>query len=226
LSCSGEDDSNTRSFGTYSQKRLFGESLPKGMRGKDFFWKGGDITLAISKERKNELIDYYVGLMNRSKGLILTEYTGLTMKQIDELRRKVRETGGEYHVVKNTLGKIAFESNERQVSEGFFEGSTAIAFAFDDAASMAKTILDFNKTIELVKIKGGYLEKQMISAEQVRALSELPALPVIRAQLLGTLLAPAGKLVRTLAEPARALAAVLQAYAEKDAAPQQAEQTA
>lgn len=174
--------------------------------------------MAISKDRKHELIDDYVELMSRSKGLILTEYTGLTMKQLDDLRRKVRESGGEYHIVKNTLSKIAFESTERQVSEAFFQGSTAVAFAFDDAAGMAKTILEFNRTNELVKIKGGYLDKQLISAEQVRALSELPGLPVIRAQLLGTILAPAGKLVRTLAEPARSLAAVFQAYADKDAA--------
>lgn len=190
--------------------------MPKNARQR-LFLKGGDIQLAISKKRKQELVDHYVELMDRSQGLIITEYTGLTMKQLDELRRKVRDAGGEFHVVKNTLGKIAFESNGRQISEQFFEGSTAIAFAYQDAANMAKMILDFGKTVDLVKVKGGYLDRQMISADQVRLLSELPSLPVIRGQLLGTILAPASKLVRTLAEPARSLAAVLQAFAEKDA---------
>lgn len=175
--------------------------------------------MAISKERKNELVSRYIELMDRSEGLVLTEYTGLSMKQIDELRRKVREAGGEFHIVKNTLGKIAFETNQRNVPDSFFEGSTAIAFAFEDAAGMAKTVLEFSRTADVVKVKGGYLESQSISVEQVQALSELPALPVIRAQLLGVILAPASKLVRTLAEPARSLAAVLQAYAEKDAVP-------
>ena len=83
---------------------------------------------------------------------------------------------------------------------------------------MAKVIKDFARTSEFVKIKGGYLEKNLISAAEVMALADLPPLPVLRAQLLGTIMAPASKLVRTLAEPARQLAAVIKAYADKDAA--------
>ena len=84
---------------------------------------------------------------------------------------------------------------------------------------MAKIITDYARTSEFVKIKGGYLGREFMSADQVKALAELPPLPVMRAQLLGMLSAPASKLVRTLAEPARQVAAVLKAYAEKDAAP-------
>ncbi len=175
--------------------------------------------MAISKERKNELVGQYIEMMDRSEGLVVTEYTGLTMKQIDELRRKVREAGGEFHIVKNTLSKIAFESNNREIPDGLFEGSTAIVYAFEDAAGMAKTVLEFSRTADVVKVKGGYLAEKSITADQVRALSELPALPVIRAQLLGVIQAPASKLVRTLAEPARSLAAVMQAYSEKEAIP-------
>jgi len=71
---------------------------------------------------------------------------------------------------------------------------------------------------EFVKIKGGYLEKRLISAKDIESLAELPQLPVMRAQLLGTIMAPSSKLVRTLVEPARQVAAVIKAYAEKDAA--------
>jgi large subunit ribosomal protein L10 len=99
-----------------------------------------------------------------------------------------------------------------------FEGSTAISFAFKDAPATAKTINEFIRTSEFIKVKGGYLDQHPISAAEVKALAELPPLPVVRAQLLGTLLAPASKLVRTLAEPARALAAVMKAYSDKDAA--------
>jgi len=172
--------------------------------------------LAISKQQKDELVSQYAEWINRSKALILTEYTGLTMKQIDDLRAKTREAGGEFHIVKNTLGRVAFESTGMPLQEKFLEGSTAIAFAFKDAPGLAKTLTDFARTSDFLKIKGGYLEKRPISPDQVKALADLPPLPVMRAQLLGVLLAPASKLARTLAEPARQMAAALKAYAEKD----------
>ena len=172
--------------------------------------------MAISKQQKDELVSQYAEWINRSKALILTEYTGLSMKKIDELRAKTREAGGEFHIVKNTLGKVAFESTGMPLQEKFLEGSTAIAFAFKDAPGLAKTLTEFARTSDFLKIKGGYLEKRAISPDQVKALADLPPLPVMRAQLLGLLLAPASKLARTLAEPARQVAAALKAYAEKD----------
>jgi large subunit ribosomal protein L10 len=181
--------------------------------------KGGELTLAISKQHKDEMVAQYTDWVNRSQALILTSYAGLTMKQIDDLRSKVREIGGEFHIVKNTLGKVAFETAGLSVPEKLLEGSTAVAFAFKDAPAMAKVMLDFARTSEFVKIKGGYMEKRHFNAEGVKALSELPPLPVMRAQLLGTIMAPASKLVRTLAEPARQVATIFKAYADKDAAP-------
>ena len=174
--------------------------------------------MAISKQRKDELVAQYIDWANRSQAIIVTEYRGLSMKQVDELRAKVREAGGEFHIVKNTLGEVAFEKAGLATPKRFLEGSSAIAFAFRDAPDMAKVLAEFARSSEFVKVKGGYLEKLPISAEEVKALAELPPLPVVRAQLLGTILAPASKLVRTLAEPARQVAAVLKAYADKDAA--------
>ena len=175
--------------------------------------------MAISKERKNELVNQYKEWANSSRALIVTEYTGLTMKQVDELRAKVREAGGEFHIVKNTLGKVAFSEAGLPLTENMLEGSTAVGFAFQDAPAMAKTLADFAKTTDFLKIKGGYLEKRSITAADVRSLAELPPLDVLRAQILGTLLAPASKLVRTLAEPGRSLAAVIKAHADQENAP-------
>jgi large subunit ribosomal protein L10 len=175
--------------------------------------------LAITKERKNELITQYSEWVNDSKALVLTQYSGLTMKDIDALRAKVRENGGEFHIIKNTLAKRAFEQAGYKVQEGQFEGSTAIVFAFTDAPATVKSVTDFAKTSEFLKIKGGFLEKQALTSEGVKALADLPPLPVVRAQLLGTLIAPAGKLVRTLAEPGRMIAAVIKAHAEPESAP-------
>ena len=89
--------------------------------------------------------------MKRSEGMIFTEYSGMNMKQIDELRGKVREAGGEFHIVKNTLSKVAFKSAGMIGQRQIFEGSTAIVFAFKDAAGMAKIIIDFGRTMEVVK---------------------------------------------------------------------------
>jgi large subunit ribosomal protein L10 len=197
------------------------ESLCQALdaRQRLFIWKGGEITLAITKERKNDLITQYSEWVKRSKALVLTQYVGLTMKDIDGLRAKVRENGGEFHIIKNTLAKLAFEQAGLPVQKGQFEGSTAIVFAFVDAPATVKTVTDFAKSSEFLKIKGGFLEKQALTPEGVKALAELPPLPVVRAQLLGMLLAPASKLVRTLAEPGRMVAAVIKAHAESEAAP-------
>jgi large subunit ribosomal protein L10 len=182
--------------------------------------------LAITKEHKNEIVEQYVEWINNSRAMFVTEYIGLTMKDIDELRKKAREAGGEFHIVKNTLGIVAFQSLGLEIPDTYLDGSTAIGFAFEDAPAMAKAMAEFARSSDFLKIKGGYLNKQVIDAEAVKALAELPPLPVMRAQLLGTIMAPASKLVRTLAEPARSLASVMKAYADKDSAPQAAEAAA
>lgn len=176
--------------------------------------------MAITKERKRELVDQYINWVKSSQALIVTEYTGLPMKQMDELRSKMREAGGEYHVVKNTLGKIAFEETGLPLPEALFEGSTAIGFAFEDPPAAAKALTEFIRTTEFLKIKGGFLGERNLSADEVNALADLPPLPVLRAQLLGVLMAPASKLARTLAEPGRQIAAVVRAYGERDAVPE------
>jgi large subunit ribosomal protein L10 len=188
-------------------------------RQRLFILKGGERTLAITKERKNELIAQYVEWVKNSRALVLTQYVGLTMKDIDALRAKVRENGGEFHIIKNTLAKLAFEQAGYTIQADQLEGSTAVVFAFTDAPATVKTVTEFTKNSDFLKIKGGFLDKQALSAEGVGALAELPPLPIVRAQLLGTLLAPASKLVRTLAEPGRMIAAVIQAHAEPEAAP-------
>ena len=175
--------------------------------------------MAISKTRKNELVAQYIDWMNSSQAFFLTEYTGLTMKELDNLRARARNAGGEFRVIKNTLGQVAFEQAGYPLHEAFMEGSTAIAFAFDDTPAMAKVIMEFARETEFLKIKGGYLEKNPINAGEVVLLADLPTMPVLRSRLIGTILAPAGKLARILNEPARQLATVINAYAESEKSP-------
>ena len=174
--------------------------------------------MALTKEEKETIAKKYQEWMEKSTALILVEYTGVNMNTLDSIRAKVREAGGEYHVIKNTLAKRAFDALGMPIEPGYLVNSTAVGFAFENAAGVAKALAEFDKSTEVVKIKGGYLGKQLLSDIEVKALADLPPLPVVRAQLLGTILAPASKLVRTLAEPGRQIAAVINAYAEKDAA--------
>jgi len=172
--------------------------------------------LAISKQRKVEILAQYKAWLERSQGAVLMEYIGLDSKAIEQLRRQVREAGGEFHVVKNTLSKRVFTELELAFSDDVYIGSTGIAFAFNDVPPVAKAIVDFAKEHEVVKVKAGILDGQPVSVDEVKALADLPPLPAMRAQLLGTIMAPASQLVRTLAEPGRSLAAVVKAYSEKE----------
>lgn len=170
--------------------------------------------MAISKQRKEEVQAQYADWVKRSEAVILVEYTGAKMKAIDAIRAKIRETGGEFHIVKNTLVRRVFAESGMELPQDYLVKSTAISFAFTDPASTAKALTDATKGNEFVKVKGGLMSGKALNASQVKALSDLPPLPVMRATLLGVLQAPAGKLVRTLAEPARGLAAVIKARSE------------
>ena len=171
--------------------------------------------MAVSKERKDETLATYSEWLKRSQAVILVEYTGAKMKDLDAMRAKIRESGGEFHILKNTLARRAFSDSGMELPTDYLVKSTAVSFAFTDPASTAKALTEATKGRDFVKVKGGFMSGQALNASQVKALADMPPLPVVRAQLLGMLQAPAGKLVRTIAEPARGLAAVIKAFAEK-----------
>ena len=172
--------------------------------------------MAFTKSEKSEMMVRYSKWLDKSQAMFLLEYSKMDMKVIDGIRAKVREAGGESHVVKNTLMQKVL--NQDEFAKMDFTGTTLVGFAFSDAAAVAKVMIDITKD-EAFKIKGGYLEKNVISANQVKALASLPPLPVMRAQLLGTIMAPASQLARIIAEPARSVAAVVQAHVTKEEAP-------
>lgn len=174
--------------------------------------------MALSKQRKEEVLAQYREWVSQSQALILMEYTGASVTDLEDARSKVRETGGEFHVVKNRLAKLALKENNFEIPDGYLENSTAIGFAFEDVASTAKVLSEKAKDVDSFKFKGGFMGTEALSAEQVNSLAKLPPLPVLQAQLLGVLQAPASKLVRTLAEPARGLAAVIKAYSDESVA--------
>ena len=173
--------------------------------------------MAISREKKQELVEQYKAWLQESDGMVLTHYHGLTVKDINTLRTEIRETGGEFHIIKNTLAKRAWEDVGREWDEDVFTGPTALGISYENPSGLAKVIKEFSKEYGSVEIKSGYLDERLMSADEINALAELPTMDEMRAKVLQTILAPANQIVRTLAEPGRQLAAVLKAYGEENA---------
>ncbi|MBX3045363.1 MAG: 50S ribosomal protein L10 [Anaerolineales bacterium] len=171
--------------------------------------------MALSKEKKQSISAQYEQWLGDAEAVFLTEYSGLSMPAFDELRKRIREVGGEFHVIKNTLGRRAFKAAGFDVPEADLLGSTAIGLAFSDAPGVAKALSDFAKDQEAVKIKSGFLGKDYLSKQDVSRLATLPALPVVRSQFLALLNTPATQLVRLLNEPGRRVAQVIKTNAEK-----------
>ncbi|NMA12523.1 MAG: 50S ribosomal protein L10 [Chloroflexi bacterium] len=166
--------------------------------------------MAFTKSTKVKMMEDYSELIEKSQAIFMLEYSKMNMKVIDDIRRRVREAGGEVHVVKNTLFQKVLASNEIETKDKI-TGTTLVGFAFEDIAQLAKTVNDIVKD-GAFKIKGAYLDKEPLNASQVKKLADLPTLPVMRATLLGTIMAPATQLARVLSEPGRSVAAVVQAH--------------
>jgi large subunit ribosomal protein L10 len=174
--------------------------------------------LAISKERKQELLQVYADLIQRCEGMILVEYRGLNMKGMGPLRTRVRDAAGELHVVKNTLAEKALKTAGRNAPPELFTQTTAIGFAFSDVPGVAKALTTYAKENEFVKVKGGLLGDRILTVKDIEALADLPPLPVVRAQFLGLLSAPATRLTGVIAGSVRQVVNVVKAYADKEPA--------
>ncbi len=170
--------------------------------------------MAISREKKEQLVASYREMLSRSSGVIFTSYSGLSVREMESLRRQVREAGGEFHVVKNRLVKLAFESVGLPLPDGVLVGTTALGFAEEDIPSVTKAIVELAKESGRLEVKGGIIDGKPYDAQEVVRLAELPPLPVLRAQLLGLLQTPATRLAGSLVAPARQLASVFRAYSE------------
>lgn len=149
---------------------------------------------------KERIVSELREIVAHSKGAILTDYRGLTVAEVTNLRRKLRDVDAEYHIVKNTLFKIAVGDGLSPEVENLLTGPTAIAFAHNDVVAPAKAVLDFLRDLKKpeIKVKGGWIDGKVYSVEQVTTLSKLPPREQIVAQLIGTLNAPLSELVGTL----------------------------
>jgi large subunit ribosomal protein L10 len=170
----------------------------------------------MNRTEKQTLIDDLHAEFGKSPHAILVDFRGLSVPAVTEFRRKVRQAGSRYRVVKNTLALRAVKDTPLEKLGPQFDNTTGVAYTGTDPVALAKTLVDFAKDHPALVVKGGLVAGfQMLDAEGVKALSTMPSLPELRAKLLGLLLAPATQLVRLLNTPATQLARVLQAHQEK-----------
>ena len=160
--------------------------------------------------------------LNRSPFLLVTDYQRMKVDQFGELRNRLAPTGAEVHVVKNSFLKRAMTASGLPDVADKLSGQTAVVTGENDVAPVAKVLKAFAAEFKIAALKIGVVDKNVLSTAEVETLADLPSRPVLQAQLLGVLLAPATKLVRILNEPASALARLLNAKAEKEGKPSEA----
>ncbi len=149
----------------------------------------------MPNQQKQLTIDEFSGKIEKSKAIIFTDYRGLTVNKVQQLKNKLADVNGEIQVTKNTLLGIALEKNGIKLDETL-EGPTATIFAYGDEVSPIKTLIDFAKeNNDLPNLKFGLLAKKNLNLSQLKILSQLPSREVLYAQLVGTLVAPITKLM-------------------------------
>lgn len=163
------------------------------------------------KSEKETIIKELNEKFSRVKTAVAVEFTKLNVDTVTRLRKKLRDGGVEYKVLKNTLARRAAKGTSLELVSDLFKGPIALAMSYTDVIAPAKILSEFIKDMEAIKVRAGVVEGKKIDAKGVHALAKLPALPELRAQILGMLNQPAGKVVRTIAAPGAQLARVLQA---------------
>jgi large subunit ribosomal protein L10 len=168
------------------------------------------------KEQKAEQVDLLTEKLKNAKVAVLTDYRGLTVSQMQELRGKLRTGDVEYRVVKNTLARRAAEAAGVPALQKELEGPVAIAFGYDDLSLPSRLINEFVRATRLkLDVKGGLVEGRVFSPDQVKQLADLPSRETLLAQLLGTLQSPVAQLVGIMQTPLQQLLGVLDAYNNK-----------
>lgn len=171
--------------------------------------------MAISREKKQQILADYAGRLSQSQALILTDYRGLTVADLSELRTRMRQENGTFQIVKNTLFQLALEQAGIALPSEEIEGPIAVGYCLEEVPPVAKTMTEFAKANAVLKIRGAILGTTFLDAAGVQNLADLPPREVLLAQLLGAVQGPMSSLASTITAPLRELVQVLQARAEQ-----------
>src|SRR5438270_3032276 len=171
----------------------------------------------MKKEDKEQVVDELTERLRSSDTLLVADYRGLTMPQIDALRSRLIESGAQFTVVKNTLGRRAAEAAGSEALLTLLEGPTAIAFleADGDMVAAAKALADVARDSKILAIRGGVLQGRAMSADEVETLAKLPPLDILRGQVLGAIVAPLTALLGLVTAPLQNLHGLIDARIEQ-----------
>lgn len=171
----------------------------------------------MDRAGKQQVVEDLKKLLVGKQSVVLTDYKGMSVAEMFDLRRKFDEVGAGYRVVKNTLCKLALAGTDYEFLAEGLQGTVAVAYS-DDPVAPAKVLAEFRKTSKHLTVKMGFLDGKKLLAEQVDALAKLPSKDALRGQLLNVFNAPATKFVGVLAAGPRDFVGVLNARAESLAA--------
>lgn len=166
-------------------------------------------------EEKQQIAEDLRDRLSKSAIIVLTDYKGLDVAAMNDLRRRLRAEGIEYQVVKNTLLIRAAEDNDIALIKDYFKGPSAIALSYDDPIAPAKVLSEFAKENKKLEIKAGVMNGQVLDANAIKALAKLPSREVLLGQFLSALNAIPTSFVRTLAEIPRSFVGVLAAIRDQ-----------
>ncbi len=169
----------------------------------------------MRKEEKQQIAEDLRDRFSKVAIIVLTDYKGLNVTAMNDLRRKLRAEEIEYQVVKNTLLTRASEDTDVALIKDYFKGPSAIALSYDDPISPAKVLSQFAKENDKLEIKVGVMNGQVLDANAIRALAKLPSREVLLGQFLSALNAVPASFVRTIAEVPRSFVGVLAAVRDQ-----------
>lgn len=171
----------------------------------------------LNKEQKQQAVETLREKFLRSKGMVVTEYKGMTVSEMSEFRDALREAAVEYRVIKNTLARIAAEDTPVAAARDSFKGPVGIALSYDDPVQAAKRVLEFTKKNQKLKVTAGVVEGSFCASEELKAIAELPPREVLLSMTAGVFQAPLSKMARLLQATVSSLAYGLGALKEKKA---------
>jgi large subunit ribosomal protein L10 len=171
----------------------------------------------VDRAEKKESIAALKGAFQAANVVVVAHYSGLTVAQMQTLRRQMKQAGATVKVAKNRLAKIALEGSDVASIGALLKGPTVIALS-DDPVAAPKVAIDFAKANEQFVVLGGAMGKTALNVDGVKQLASLPSLDELRAKIVGLVQAPATKIAQVVNAPAAKLARVVQAYASKSAA--------
>jgi large subunit ribosomal protein L10 len=169
----------------------------------------------LKRENKEVLVNQLHDELGKSQAVFITDYMGLNVEKLTQLRKNIKEAGGKYRVVKNTLLNRAAQDTPATKLDASFAGPTAIAIALTDPISIAKVLVNFAKDNDQLGIQAGVLGSQFLDENAIQALAKMPGREVLLAQMLGSLNAPVSNFVGVFAAMLRQLVYVLKAVEEQ-----------